>query len=108
MGGAKQVVDGLDGIKGRRGNFDKDGVPVAHCTVPKAGELEGAEVASAEGFGRDEASLMVDIVGKIEALAVDILDVAHKIDGIEVGGTLHHRHIFGIVGINLGGFEYLG
>ena len=41
--GAEEVVDGLDGVEGGDGDFDKDGGPVAHGAVPQAGEFECAQ-----------------------------------------------------------------
>ena len=41
VGPAQEVVDGLDGVEGLDGHLDEDGVPVAHGSVPKAGELQG-------------------------------------------------------------------
>ena len=41
---AQQVVNGLNGIEGAKGNLDKYGAPVAHGTIPKAWQLEGLEL----------------------------------------------------------------
>ena len=46
MGGAKEVVDGLDGVECRGGDFDEDCRPVAHGAVPQTGELESLKFAA--------------------------------------------------------------
>lgn len=46
MGGAEEVVDGLDGVECRGGDFDEDCRPVAHGAVPQTGELECFEFAA--------------------------------------------------------------
>ena len=40
---AQEVVHRLHGIKGGEGYLYEDGVPLAHGTIPQAGELEGIE-----------------------------------------------------------------
>lgn len=107
MGGAEEIVDGLDGVEGVNGYFDKDSVPVGHCTVPQAWQLKGTEISAAERFFGDEAGIGICIACEVEGFAVHILDIAYKIDRVEMGGGLHHFHIILVVGINLGGFENL-
>ena len=43
---AQEVVHRLHGIEGGEGYLYEDGVPVAHGTIPQAGELERLERAA--------------------------------------------------------------
>ena len=52
---AKQVVDGLDWIESNGRHFYEHGVPVAHRTVPKAGQFQWLEFLSVLRLGADES-----------------------------------------------------
>ena len=61
MNWAEKVVDGFDGVERGDWHFNEDGVPVAHCAVPKPGKFEGAEFAAMLRFLGDESRVGVDI-----------------------------------------------
>lgn len=46
VSGTEKVVDGLNRIESCDGDLDEGGVPIAHGTVPKTGELHGSEFFS--------------------------------------------------------------
>ena len=55
MSWAKEVVDRFHGIERIGGNFNEDGVPVAHRTVPKAGEFKCFDFHALTALLGDEA-----------------------------------------------------
>ena len=108
MLGTKQVVNRLNWIECFDRDFDKDCIPIAHCTVPETGELEGTQFASALRLGRDESRLGINVLEEVEGLAVLIAYCTNQIYGIEVGCTLHNFHRHRVLGINLDTFQNLG
>ncbi len=97
----EQVVDGLDGVECRGRHFYEYGVPVAHCSVPEARELKGAQFAAAERFLRDKAGGGVYIFAQVVAAAVGVLEVAYEVYGVEVAGALHHLGVLGFGEVDL-------
>ena len=85
---AKQVVNRLHRIKGVERHFDKRGVPIAHCPIPKTRKLKGLKFLAVFRLGGDETSVGIDIVGQIVVLAGWVGCVAHQIDRVEVSGVL--------------------
>ena len=81
----QQVIDSLHRVERQNRDFDEDGDPVGHGTVPEAGELHGFQVFAVFRLQRDEACLRVDVIRQIERVALEILGGADQIDGVEVG-----------------------
>ncbi len=44
---------------------------------------------------------MIDIRGQVKLLAMNVLDVAHKVDRIEVSSGSHHLHVLLVGWIDL-------
>ena len=107
MDGAKEVVDRLYGVECGGGDFDEDGVPVAHRAVPETGQLEGFEGVAVERFRRYEAGVVVDMLRQVEFTSFGIVKRADEVNRIEMSGMLHHVDILRIAHINLGALEYL-
>lgn len=107
VGRTEEIVDGLYRIECRDGHFNEYGVPVAHGAVPQAGELHGTQFLAVAGLGGDEACGRIYVGGEIKLLAVDILDVANEVDGIEVGGCGHHLLVLLVFRIHLIALEDL-
>ena len=105
---AQQVVDGLHGVEGLDGHLDKDGVPVAHRAIPQARQLQGLDVHAVLALDADEAGLGIDKLAQVKLDALVVLDVAHQVNGVEVGAALHHLDSCGVVGVDLGRLEDLG
>ena len=104
---AEKVVDGLYGIERFEGNFHEDGVPVAHCAVPKSGQLERLQFASVLALVRYEAGLRIYVVGQVEGLAAEVAQAANEVNGVEVRATLEHLLLLGVGHVDLRAFEDL-
>ena len=98
---AQEVVHRLDGVEGAEADFNEDGAPVAHGTVPKAGEFEGLEFASALALVADEAGGLIDVAGEVELLATVVPYGADEVNGVEVGALLEHGFLGGVAHVNL-------
>lgn len=81
----QQVIHSFYWVECKNRDFDEDGDPVRHGTVPEAGKLHGFQVAAVFRLQRDEACLRVDVIRKVERVALEILGGADQIDGVEVG-----------------------
>jgi hypothetical protein len=73
----EEVVDGLDWVKGGKGYFDEEGVPVCHGAVPETGKLLGLEGDGPFGLFANEAGVGVDIFAEVEIAAVVVLGGAY-------------------------------
>ena len=82
----QQVIYCFHWVERQNRDFDEDGYPVGHGAVPEAGELHGFQVFAVFRLHRDEACLRVDIIRKVERVALEILGGADQIHGVEVGG----------------------
>lgn len=107
MGGAEEVVDGLDGVECRDGDFEEDCVPVAHGSVPQTGEFHRFEVFAVEGFGGYESGFVVDMGAEVIFVSVGVLYVAYEVDRVEMGCLFHHLDVLRVVIVNLVAFENL-
>ena len=103
----KQIVDGLNGIEGRKRHFHHDGTPVAHRSIPKARQLQSFQFLAIFALVGDEASCRVNEVGQIELLSLIVSNCADEVNGIEVSALREHLHVLGIVLVNLAAFEDL-
>lgn len=81
---SKKVKDNLHRIECSERNLNKECVPVAHGAVPEAWKLEGLEFASLIALRADEACILVNILKKIEALSLVIVEAAYDIYRVEV------------------------
>ena len=104
---AKQVVDSLYWVEGRERNFHKDGVPVAHRSVPQSRQFKSLELLAVLAFRADEACVVVDMLEEVEAIALIVLCSANEVNGIEVGAVLEHGYILGIISIYLARLQNL-
>ena len=82
----QQVIHRLHWVERQNRDFDEDGYPVGHGAVPEARELHCFQVFAVFRLHRDEACLRVDIIRKVERVALEILGGAYQIDRVEVGG----------------------
>ena len=82
----QQIIHRLHWVKCQNRDFDEDGDPIGHGTVPEARELHGFQVAAVFRLQGDEAGLRVNIFWEIERAALEILGGADQIDRVEVGG----------------------
>ena len=104
---AEQVVDCFDGIEGGQWNFDEESNPVCHGSIPEAGELLRFEHGGSFALLADEACGGVDIFAKVEIASFVVLGGAHKVDGVEVGGTGKNGFLVGVFAVNLGSLHNL-
>ena len=81
----QQIINRFHWVECQNWNFDEDGDPVGHCTVPEARELHGLQVFAVFRLHRDEACFRIDVIWKVERVALEILGGAHQIDRVEVG-----------------------
>lgn len=82
---SQQVIHSFYWVECKNRDFDEDGDPVGHGTVPEAGEFHGFQVFAVFRLQRDETGLRIDIIRQIERVALEILGGADQIDGVEVG-----------------------
>ena len=104
---AQQIVHCLDRVERRKRNFHKNGVPVAHGSVPKAGQFESLEFSPVLALRTDEACGAVDIVGQVERLPLVVLHGTHQVDGIKVSTLGEHAHVLLVGLVNLAALKYL-
>ena len=104
---AQQVVDGLHGIEGAERHFHEDGVPVAHGSIPQAGQLQGFQLLAVLALAADEPRGLVNKVGQVERTALVVLDSTDEVDGIEVGALGEHTLVLGIALVDLAGLQDL-
>ena len=97
----KQVVDSLNRVEGLDRYLNEDCVPIAHGTIPQAWQLERFQLTAILALIRDEAGILVDIVGQVVFLALVILQATNQIDRIEVCSFLEERLFLRIVHIDL-------
>ena len=74
---AEKIIDSLHGVEGAKGYFDEDRAPIAHGTIPKAGQLKGTKLAAVLRLVGDEARVRVDVVGKVKGLAHEVPAATH-------------------------------
>ena len=80
----QQIINSLHWVERQNRDFDEDGDPVGHGTVPEARKLHGFQVFAVFRLHRDEACFRIDIIGKVERIALEILGGADQIDRVEV------------------------
>ena len=97
----KQVIHSLHGIECADWHLNEDCVPVAHCAIPKTWKFESLEFLAVLALRRDEACLLVDILRKVEAIALVVLCSTNKVNWVEVCAFLEHAYILLVVCINL-------
>ena len=103
----QQVVHCLDRVERGKRNLHKNGVPVAHGSVPKAGQFESLEFSPVLALRTDEASGAVDIVGQIERLPLVVFHGAYQVDGIKVSTLGEHAHVLLVCLVYLAALKYL-
>ena len=103
----KQVVDSLDRIECQEIDINEYRIPVGHSAIPKSWQLKSLEFLAILRLVRDESSLWIYILKKVEWLTVLILHSTNEINWIEVSALLEHCDIIGIVLINLARFKNL-
>ena len=103
----QQIIHRLDRVEGLDGDFDEDGVPVAHRAVPEAGQFEGLQFAAVFALLGDEAGILIYVIGQVEFLAFVILQGAHEVDGVEMRPLFEHRFLCRVAEVDLRTFEYL-
>ena len=108
MFSSQQIIHRLHWIERFDGNFYKDRVPVGHGAVPQAGKFERFQFASVLALVRDEACVLVDVVGLVELFALVVLNGTNQIDRIEVRSVVEHRFLGRVFQIDLRAFQYLG
>ena len=104
---SEQVVDSLHRIEGLKWNLHEYGIPVAHGAIPQSWKLEGLQFLAVLALRTYEACRAVNIIRKIETVALVVLCRAYQINRIEVGTIFEHLYIFLVGGINLAALQYL-
>ena len=82
---SEEVENDLHRVECSQRNFHKESVPVAHCSVPESRKLESLELASLIALGTDESRILVNILEKIEALSLIVMEAAYDVYRIEMG-----------------------
>ena len=81
---SEEVENDLHRVECSQRDLHKESVPVAHCSVPESRKLESLELASLIALGTDESRILVNILEKIEALSLIVMEAAYYIHRIEV------------------------
>jgi hypothetical protein len=82
---SEEVKNNLHRVEGFERNLNEEGVPVAHRTVPETRKFKSLELASLVALRADESCILVNILEKVEALSLIIVETAYDIYRIEVG-----------------------
>lgn len=80
----EKVKNDLDRVECSERNLNEESVPVAHRTVPETWELKSLEFASLIALRADESGILVNILEKIEALSLIVMEAAYDINRVEV------------------------
>jgi len=80
----EEVKNDLDRVECSERNLNEKSVPVAHRTVPETWELKSLEFASLIALRADESCILVNILEKIEALSLIVMEAANDIYRVEV------------------------
>ena len=80
----EEVKNDLDRVECSERNLNEESVPVAHRTVPETWELKSLEFASLIALRADESGILVNILEKIEALSLIVMEAANDIYRVEV------------------------
>ena len=81
----EKIEHNLHRIEGSERNLNKEGVPVAQSAVPESRELKSLEFTALITLRAYEASILVHILEKVEALTLVVVEAAYDIHRIEVG-----------------------
>lgn len=80
----EKVKNDLDRVECSERNLNEESVPVAHRTVPETWEFKSLELASLIALRADESGILVNILEKIEALSLIVMEAANDIYRVEV------------------------
>ena len=80
----EKVKNDLDRVECSERNLNEESVPVAHRTVPETWELKSLEFASLIALRADESGILINILEKIEALSLIVMEAANDIYRVEV------------------------
>lgn len=97
----QQVVHCFYRIESGKWHFYKDGIPVAHRSVPQAGKFESFQVFAVLRFVGDEACCFIYILHQVELISFIIAHGAYEVYRIEVCAFLEHFFLLRIVHVDL-------
>ena len=80
----EKVKNDLHRVECSERNLNEESVPIAHRTVPETWELKSLEFASLIALRADESGILVNILEKIEALSLIVMEAANDIYRVEV------------------------
>ena len=81
----EEVENDLHRVECRERNLYEEGVPVAHRTVPETWKLKGLELAALVALRADESCILVNILEKVEAVSLIVMEAANDVYRIEMG-----------------------
>ena len=103
----QQVVDGLYGVECIEWDFHKNGVPIAHSSIPKARQFQCFQFAAALTLAADEAGVVVNVVGQMEVVAFIVAGGTNQVNWVEMCTLGKHLDILGVGLVYLARFQYL-
>ncbi len=59
-------------------------VPIAHGTIPQAGQLQGQQFATVLALRTNEACRLINKLRQVEPTSLVVLDSTHQVDGIKM------------------------
>ena len=84
MSRSEKIKNNLHRIECCERNLNEESVPVAHRTVPETRKFESLQFAALIALRTDESGVLINILEKVEALSLIIMETAYDIYRIEV------------------------
>lgn len=82
---SEEVENDLNRVECSERNLYEEGIPVAHRAVPEAWKLKGLELAALVALRADESGILVNILEKVEAVSLIVMETAYDVYRIEMG-----------------------
>ena len=80
---SEEVENYLHRVECSERNRNKESVPVAHGTIPKSRKLKSLELASLIALRADESCILINILEKVEAFPLVIVEAASISTGLK-------------------------
>ena len=84
MSRTEKIKNNLYRVECLKRNLYKESIPVAHSTIPKSWKLKSLKLATLVALRADESRILINILEKIEALSLVVMETAYDINRIEV------------------------
>ena len=103
----KKIENNLYRVECLERNLYEECVPLAHRTVPESWQLKSLEFTSLVALRADESCILVNILEKIEALSLVVVEAANDIYRIEVSRVCKRCTCYHVSRVDLNALEHL-